>query len=83
MGLARKPVDVSVGLRLAAIRIARDVSAGQLASALGTTESRIRRYEAGSERVSSAHVIEICQFFQIKVTELFPASDPDQDQKLH
>jgi transcriptional regulator with XRE-family HTH domain len=56
---------------------------------LGTTADRIRRYESGAERISPAHVIEICQFFQIKVADLFPAPDPDpnpdpdQDPKPH
>jgi transcriptional regulator with XRE-family HTH domain len=78
-----------VGERLAAIRKARNVSLRRLASVLGTTADRIRRYESGAERISPAHVIEICQFFQIKVADLFPAPDPDpnpdpdQDPKPH
>ena len=89
--MAQQPVDVLVGERLAAIRKARNVTLRRLASVLGTTADRIRRYESGAERISPAHVIELCQFFQIKVTDLFPAPDsdpnpdpdPDQDPKPH
>jgi len=77
--LARRSVDVIVGARLAALRTARNLPVSQLASVLGTTEDRIRQYESGAERVTPAHVVEICQYFQIKIADLFPASDSDQD----
>jgi transcriptional regulator with XRE-family HTH domain len=81
--LARLPVDVIVGARLAAVRTARNVSQSQLASVLGVSENRIKRYELGAQRITPAHVMKICQFFQIRVADLFPTSDPGQDPKPH
>jgi transcriptional regulator with XRE-family HTH domain len=72
-----------VGARLAAVRVAQNVSLGTLASALGTTENQIKRYEAGTERISAALLIEICKFFQMKLEDIFPTPDPDHDPKLH
>jgi transcriptional regulator with XRE-family HTH domain len=70
---------VIVGARLAALRTSRNLTVGRLASVLGTTEDRIRQYELGLSRVTPAHVIEICQYFQIKVADLFPSPGSDQD----
>jgi transcriptional regulator with XRE-family HTH domain len=72
-----------VGARLAAVRAAQNVSVAQLASALGTTEDQIERYEMGTERISAALLIEICKFFQMKLEDIFPTTDPDHDAKSH
>jgi DNA-binding Xre family transcriptional regulator len=72
--LEGKPVDVIVGARLATIRAARDIGPGQLASVLGITEKQVGRYEAGTERIPSDQVLEICQLLRIKIADLFPVA---------
>jgi transcriptional regulator with XRE-family HTH domain len=80
----QKPIDVIVGANVAAIRVARGVNLGSLASALKTTEERINRYESGAERISSAHLIEICRFFAVNLADMFPKLDAGYDpSKLH
>jgi transcriptional regulator with XRE-family HTH domain len=78
------PVDVIVGAHLTAIREARGIELDRLASILETTEDQISRYESGAERISSAHLIEICQFFGINLADMFPKLDAGYDpSKLH
>jgi DNA-binding XRE family transcriptional regulator len=81
--LAQRPVDVIVGARLSALRTVRGVSQDALGAAIGTTGSEIANYESGAVRIPAAHLIEICRFFQVKLEDLFPSSDPDRDPNLH
>jgi transcriptional regulator with XRE-family HTH domain len=81
--LGRKPIDVIVGERLAALRFARSVSAAQLASVLGISAAELAAYEAGSTRVTPAHLIEICRYFEVTLQSLFPGPSRDHDPHLH
>jgi transcriptional regulator with XRE-family HTH domain len=81
--VAQRPVDIIVGARLAALRTARGVSQAQLGSVLGTTATEIADYESGAVRIPAARLIEICQFFQVRLRALFPSMDPDHDPNLH
>lgn len=81
--MGQNPIDEIVGARVAAIRTAQDVHSAQLASILGTTENHIARYESGAERISAAHLIAICQFFKVKLEDIFPDPGPNQDSTLH
>jgi transcriptional regulator with XRE-family HTH domain len=74
---------VIVGERIAALRASRGVSQDQLGSVLGTTGQQIADYEAGKTRIPPAHLIEICEFFQVTLQSLFPRLDPDHDPNLH
>lgn len=81
--MGQAPIDLIVGQRLAALRTARGVSQDQLGAVLGVTGSQIADYEAGAVRIPPAHLIQICQYFQVSVQILFPALDPDSDPDLH
>jgi transcriptional regulator with XRE-family HTH domain len=81
--LGQKPIDVIVGERLAAIRTARGVGLDQLGSALGIRGSDVASYESGAVRIPSAHLIQICKFFQVPLQSLFPSLYGGYDVKLH
>ncbi len=81
--MERKPIDVIVGERLAALRVARGVSFDQLGSVLGISGSEVANYETGSVRIPPAHLIKICQYFQVTLQSLFPSLDRDHDPNLH
>ena len=81
--VSQKPVDLIVGRRLSALRTARGLGLGRLSSVLETTTSVIEHYESGSVRIPPAHLIEICQFFQVELTDLFARLDRDHDPRLH
>jgi transcriptional regulator with XRE-family HTH domain len=83
LDLGRKPIDVILGERLAALRTVRGISRDRLGFILGTTANQIADYEAGTSRISPGHLIEICIFFEVKLTDLFPTSDRNHDPKLH
>ena len=81
--MGRKPIDVIVGERLAALRVARGVSLDQLGSMLGISGSEVADYESGSVRIPPAHLIKICQHFQVTLQSVFPSLDRDHDPNLH
>jgi hypothetical protein len=81
--LAQRPVDVIVGARLAALRMARGVSQDALGSVLGITGTEIANYESRAVRIPAAHLVEISRFFQVRLQDLFPSRDPDHDPGLH
>ena len=81
--MGRKPIDVIVGERLAALRVARGVSLDQLGSVLGISGAEVASYELGSTRIPPAHLIEVCTYFQVTLQTLFPSQDRDHDPNLH
>lgn len=81
--MAPKPIDVVVGARLSGLRTARGVSVDRLGFALATTGKTIMDYEAGTVRVTAAHLIQICEFLDVKPSDLFPTSNRNHDPKLH
>jgi transcriptional regulator with XRE-family HTH domain len=81
--LAQRPIDVIAGARLAALRTARGISLAHLGFVLGTTAIEIANYESGTVRIPATRLIELSQFFQVKLQDLFPSLDPDHDQNLH
>jgi transcriptional regulator with XRE-family HTH domain len=81
--LGQKPIDTIVGARLSAIRMAQGVSAARLATALGITQDQVERYESGADRISTTHLLQLCQYFSVNLADLFPRSDPTQDPNVH
>ncbi len=79
----RKPIDVVVGARLAALRKRSGISQQELAAFLEIPEDRVDRYEQGALRIPAADLIELCQFFRVKLEDLFPNYDPGDNPKLH
>ena len=81
--MGRKPIDVIVGERLAALRVARGVSLDRLGSVLGVSDVEVASYESGSMRIPPAKLIEVCTYFQVTLQSLFPSQDRDHDPNLH
>ncbi len=77
------PVDRLVGANLRALRNARGVSVDQLGSVLGISGNQVTSYETGAVRIPPAHIIEICKFFQVRLEDLFPRPNPDQNPQSH
>lgn len=59
------PVDVLVGGRVRAARIACGMSQGALAEAIGVTFQQIQKYENGSNRVSASKLVEIATVLRV------------------
>lgn len=75
------PVDIAVGHRLRACRIAAGLSQGRLAATLGITFQQLQKYERGLNRISASRLWEICSALGIPLEALFadvgsPASAP-------
>lgn len=60
-GRAPHPVDVYVGGRVRAARLARDMSQVDLGDALGITFQQIQKYEKGRNRISCGSLLRICE----------------------
>jgi DNA-binding transcriptional regulator YiaG len=83
IGLAQTPIDTIVGQHLAALRTARNITQAQLATAIATTEIQIARYEAGTDRVSAAHLVAISQYLGVALADFFPRPDPGSGSQVH
>jgi transcriptional regulator with XRE-family HTH domain len=62
------PVDVIVGGRVRAARIASGMSQGALAEAIGVTFQQVQKYENGSNRVSASKLVEIATVLRVSAT---------------
>jgi len=65
------PVDVAVGRRLRACRLAAGLSQDRLAAALGITFQQVQKYESGHNRISASRIWEVCRVLCIPVEALF------------
>lgn len=61
------PVDGHVGGRLRALRVARGLSQGDLAGALGLTFQQIQKYETGRNRISASKLWDSAEFLGVDV----------------
>lgn len=66
------PIDVEVGHRLRALRLARNVSQSRLADAVGVTFQQIQKYERGKNRISASMLAKIAQVLELSPAEFFP-----------
>jgi transcriptional regulator with XRE-family HTH domain len=63
------PVDVIVGARVRAVRMARGISQTALADQLGITFQQIQKYERGANRVSASKLVEIATSLQVPAVQ--------------
>jgi transcriptional regulator with XRE-family HTH domain len=66
------PVDVYVGSRLRAERMAKGWSQTDLAQALGLSFQQVQKYEKGANRISASVVVTACEALGIELADLFP-----------
>lgn len=78
------PVDVAVGARIRALRVARGMSQQKLAAAIGYTFQQLQKYETGRNRVAASVMVRIARalgcspasfFTEIEAPALCIASD--------
>lgn len=66
------PIDVYIGQRLRAERLARKMSQVELGAALNVTFQQIQKYERGDNRVSASMLSKAAEALDLPVTEFFP-----------
>lgn len=66
-----KPVDIEVGRRVKARRLAIGMSQERLASMLGVTYQQVQKYERGTNRIGSSRLAEIAKALSVPVAALF------------
>lgn len=66
-GLGPDPIDVAVGARIRARRIALKVSQTALAKALGLTFQQVQKYEKGANRVSASTLVRVAHELGVSV----------------
>jgi len=66
------PIDVHIGRRLRAERLARKMSQAELGVALNVTFQQIQKYERGDNRVSASMLAKAAEALDLSVTEFFP-----------
>lgn len=70
--------------RLAALRMAKGISAREMSLSLGMTANYINSIESGENFPSMAMFFEICEYFRITPRDFFAYTDykPGQDEEL-
>lgn len=69
------PIDIQVGQRLRAFRLAKGVSQTKLAMAVGVTFQQIQKYEQGRNRISASMLCKLAKRLDINPAELFPPEE--------
>ena len=59
------PIDISIGGRIRAQRLAMGMSQEKLADALGLTFQQVQKYEKGSNRVSGSRLVQIANALMV------------------
>lgn len=77
------PIDVYVGERLQALRIARALSLSRLAGMLAISSQELEHFENGSVRVGAKHLLDASEILQVPVSYFFKGvnekAEPDVD----
>ena len=66
-----KPVDVYVGGRVRARRLALGMSQEKLGHAIGLTFQQVQKYEKGSNRIGSSRLMQIANALDVSPTYFF------------
>ena len=74
-------IDVYVGSRLRARRLALGMSQEKLADAVGITFQQIQKYEKGSNRISASRVQQLSNILQVAVGYFFEKAPGHQKLK--
>lgn len=74
-GLKIGAVDVHVGRRLRAARIAKSLSQDALARAIGIRGQQIQKYENGTNRIGTGRLHALATLLQVPVTYFFEGID--------
>ena len=64
-------IDARIGQRIRALRVAREMTQGDLAARIGVTYQQVQKYESGSSRVMSARLLRIAMALNVPVDHFF------------
>jgi transcriptional regulator with XRE-family HTH domain len=70
-------VDVHVGLRIRAARLAAGLSQERLGTALGVTFQQVQKYEKGTNRVGAGRLSDIARVLSVPVSFFFESEGID------
>ncbi|MBV8835563.1 MAG: helix-turn-helix transcriptional regulator [Alphaproteobacteria bacterium] len=70
-------VDVHVGLRIRAARLAAGLSQERLGNALGVTFQQVQKYEKGANRVGAGRLSDIARVLSVPVSYFFESDAVD------
>ncbi len=70
-------VDVHVGLRIRAARLAAGLSQERLGNALGVTFQQVQKYEKGANRVGAGRLSDIARVLSVPVAYFFESAAVD------
>jgi transcriptional regulator with XRE-family HTH domain len=70
-------VDVHVGLRIRAARLAAGLSQERLGTALGVTFQQVQKYEKGANRVGAGRLSDIARVLSVPVSYFFESHGAD------
>jgi|SRR5208282_2602113 len=73
-----EPVDVLVGQRVRAYRLARRMSQSALAEKVGVTFQQIQKYEKGTNRIGSSRLKKLSTVLGVGIAALFGERESDQ-----
>jgi transcriptional regulator with XRE-family HTH domain len=71
-------VDVHVGLRIRAARLAAGLSQERLGTALGVTFQQVQKYEKGVNRVGAGRLSDIARVLSVPVSYFFQSGVADE-----
>jgi len=63
--------DATVGDNIRVLRLARDMSQGELAKKIGLSFQQLQKYEKGANRISAGRLWKIAQIFNVPVQTLY------------
>lgn len=72
--------NASLGARIRLLRLGKALSQKELGDQLGISFQQVQKYERGSNRISAARLIMVCQALEISVAELLEGLAPEAPQ---
>ena len=73
-----EPVDVQVGQRVRAYRLARGMSQTTLGQKVGVTFQQIQKYEMGTNRIGSSRLKKVATVLGVSIGTLFAEGEDNQ-----
>lgn len=71
------PLDLQLGGRIRALRLARGLTQEDLARRIGVTFQQVQKYETGANRISAANILATCEALAVDPNHLLDvAGDP-------
>jgi len=76
------PVDMHVGARIVAIRLAKGLNQSDLARHLGLSFQQVQKYEKGSNRISASKLWELSVLLAVPISAFFEGLASDDGEPV-